>query len=379
MASVTDLMAWWVARRSSNSRSASNGSITGSASNSAQTRCTSREAPSTPAAVHCTSRSGRQIEDAQARGVDPVGVGHVGGRDHVALRLRHLLDVADRHRLASRLQPRAPRAALRDDLHFARFHPFAVLASVGLVRDHALREEARERLAVGHHAFVAQRLGDEPGVKQVQHSVLDAADVLVDRQPVVGRGLVDRFVRLRIDVAVEVPGAIDECVERVGLARRRAAAAGARRVLPGRMPLQRVAGLAEVHALRQPHRQVRLRHGDHATRLAMHDRDRTAPAALARDAPVAQAIDGRAFAQVSSARCGRSRRPWRPRRSRPVHELRIVDVARPDIRLVHATLNVVGSAPGGSSHGRDRGGRISSRSPESRWSWPGQPKMAPVP
>ena len=39
---------------------------------------------------------------------------------------------------------------------------------------------------------VGQGAGDEAGVEQVQHRVLDAADILVDRQPVVGRRLVDR-------------------------------------------------------------------------------------------------------------------------------------------------------------------------------------------
>ncbi len=67
IASVTALIARCVALRSSASRAGSGGSITGSASNSAQTRCTSRHAPSTPAAVHCTSRSGGESLSTHSR------------------------------------------------------------------------------------------------------------------------------------------------------------------------------------------------------------------------------------------------------------------------------------------------------------------------
>jgi hypothetical protein len=78
------------------------------------------------------------------------------------------------------------------DLDVGRLDPQAVGVLVGLVGDHALREQAGERLGDAQHALVLQGAGDEAGVEQVQHRVLDAADILVDRQPVVGGGLVDR-------------------------------------------------------------------------------------------------------------------------------------------------------------------------------------------
>ena len=61
-------------------------------------------------------------------------------------------------------------------------------------------------------------------------------------------------------------------------------------MLPGRMAVERIAGLIEAHVLRQPDRQIlgRDRHG--AAGLAMDDRDRAAPIALARNAPVAQLV-----------------------------------------------------------------------------------------
>ncbi len=83
---------------------------------------------------------------------------------------------------------------------------------------------------------------------------------------------------------------IDEGVERVGLARRAAAAARAVDMLPGRMAVERVAGRVEVDVLGQHDRQLVARHRHRAAVRAMDDRDRRAPVALARDAPVAQAI-----------------------------------------------------------------------------------------
>jgi hypothetical protein len=52
-------------------------------------------------------------------------------------------------------------------------------AEVDVVEQHALREQLGERLAELHQAQVAHGLGPETGVQQVQHGVLDAADVLV--------------------------------------------------------------------------------------------------------------------------------------------------------------------------------------------------------
>ncbi len=53
--------------------------------------------------------------------------------------------------------------------------------------------------------------------------------------------------------------------------------------------VERVAGLVEGHILRQHHRQVRIRHRHHIAFRAMDHRDRAAPVALARNAPVPQA------------------------------------------------------------------------------------------
>ena len=71
--------------------------------------------------------------------------------------------------------------------------------------------------------------GEEARIEQMQNRVLDAADVLVDRQPVVGDLAVGRRVLVpRIGEAREVPGRVDEGVHRVGLAPRRPAALAGR-------------------------------------------------------------------------------------------------------------------------------------------------------
>jgi hypothetical protein len=90
-----------------------------------------------------------------------------------------------------------------------------------VVQHHALRHQARERLVEPHHAHVAHDLGPEARVEQVQDRVLDAADVLVHRHPVVVAP-VDHRRRVGAGVAHVVPRRVDEGVQRVGLALARA-------------------------------------------------------------------------------------------------------------------------------------------------------------
>ena len=52
--------------------------------------------------------------------------------------------------------------------------------------DHALVEQVLERFLDVHQAEVVQHHGDEAGVQKMQDSVLDSADVLIDRHPALG-------------------------------------------------------------------------------------------------------------------------------------------------------------------------------------------------
>ena len=118
-----------------------------------------------------------------AGSVGTKAVDDVGGVDGVLLRLRHLLDGADLDRRAGRKQPRLAGADLLDDLDVSRRQPFAGLRLVGLVHHHALREQAAERLVEADMAAFLHRAGEEARIEQVQDGVLDAANILVDRQP----------------------------------------------------------------------------------------------------------------------------------------------------------------------------------------------------
>ena len=130
----------------------------------------------------------------------------------------------------------------------------------------------------------------EPRVEQMQDRMLDAADILVDRQPVVGRCGIDRRRRHAGGRSARNTRRNRRrcpwCRSRAARARR----IGAGDMLPGRMMVERIAGLVEGHIVGQRDRQVRLRHRHDAARLAMDDRDRAAPVALARNAPVAQPV-----------------------------------------------------------------------------------------
>ena len=121
--------------------------------------------------------------------------------------------------------------------------------------------------------------------------MLDAADVLVDRQPMIGHRRIGRgrFVG-RIGEAHEIPGRIDEGVHRVGLARRGPPALRASDVLPCRMAVERIAGLIERHVVGQLDRQVCNGNRHDAASLAMDDRDRATPIALAGNAPVPELV-----------------------------------------------------------------------------------------
>ena len=70
---------------------------------------------------------------------------------------------------------------------------------VGFVRDHALREECRERLTrfVEQWPVVPHGAREKARIEQVENCVLDAADVLIDRQPIVRGVEVNRRLRLR--------------------------------------------------------------------------------------------------------------------------------------------------------------------------------------
>ena len=171
-----------------------------------------------------------------------------------------------------------------DDVALGLGHDVTVL-----VEHHALAQQVGEGLVEAQHVHVAQDLGEEARVQQVQDRVLDAADVLVDGHEavhlVLGKGL---FGVVGVGVAQVVPRAAGEGVHGVGLAARRLAAhrAGARGKL-----LVRCQGLtrSKVDVFGEAHGQVLFGDGHNATLIAVDGGDGVTPIALAADEPVPQA------------------------------------------------------------------------------------------
>ncbi len=91
----------------------------------------------------------------------------------------------------------------------------------GVGQHHALAEQTLERFVAVHEPCVTQQLVEEAGVEQVHTGVLDTADVLIHRQPVVGsRRVKHALVVVRGAVAGVVPGGLHKGVEGIGLAER---------------------------------------------------------------------------------------------------------------------------------------------------------------
>ena len=295
MEAVTAATARWVARRSC-SASAPNSSglaVPGLAPFAAasptrrQTLCRNLCAPSTPPAVHSMSRSGGVSDSMNQRAVSaPYLAMIVSGSTTFFFDFDIDFDRTDRDRLAGRRMQRGAVA----DRHLLRQQPFAGRVLVGLVRDHALREETGERLVERDMSGAMHGAGEEARVEQVQDRVLHAADILIDRQPIADRVGVGRLSRVRRAEPREIPGRVDERVHRVGLADGGTAALRAGDMLPGRMAVERIARHVEAHVVGKLHRQVLLGHRHDPACLAVDHRDGTAPIALPRNAPVAQAI-----------------------------------------------------------------------------------------
>ena len=173
----------------------------------------------------------------------------------------------------------------------ARGHDIALGLGHGvtvLVLDHALAQQVGEGLVHAQQAQVAQCLGKEAAVEQVQNGVLDAADVVIDRHPAVG-GLAGegQLGVVRVGIAQVIPAGAGEGVHGIGLALGRAAADRAGGLVELLALGEGFAG-AQVQVLGQRHRQLILGHGHDAAVLAVDGRDGVAPIALAGNEPVAQ-------------------------------------------------------------------------------------------
>ena len=268
--------------------------------------------------------------------VGAVVLDDLAGRDQVALRLRHLRAV----------EP-----------------------------DHPLREQPLERLAqvLRGDAEIGQRLGEEPRVHEVQHGVLGAADVLVDRHPLGDFFGAERGVGIRIGEAQEVPRRVDEGVHRVGLAHGRPAAIRAGRVQEALVEAQRrLARRPELDVVGRQHRQLVVGHRHACRTRAVDDGDRAAPEALAADQPVTQAVvdlalaDALGFEPVDGVAGLRRRRPSSPSR-------------KPLLMAGPSPVYACAGQPSGRATVSMIGSPNAVAKSQSRWSSPGTAMIAPVP
>src|SRR5215203_3799409 len=141
----------------------------------------------------------------------------------------------------------------------------------------------------------------------MQYGVLDAAGVLVYREPLLSPLRVERSL---IVVGREVTVPVPQGVHRVRLARGRAAAAGALRVVELRVELEgRFARRHELGFLGEQDRQVLLGNGDRAALIAEDYGDRGPPVALAADQPVVQPVRDRGLAGAALLEPGRDLLP----------------------------------------------------------------------
>ena len=155
------------------------------------------------------------------------------GIHHVAAALRHLVSPAldaDLGRVAEHEVLPLLLHLIGANLHrgillplLARHHPTTLHAAVAgelhLAEDHPLVHELAERLGMRDVAAVEEHLVPEPAVEQVEHGVLRAAHIEIDRHP----GLLDLGIKKTIRVvgiekAEVIPAGAGPLRHRVGLA-----------------------------------------------------------------------------------------------------------------------------------------------------------------
>ena len=122
--------------------------------------------------------------------------------------------------------------------------------------------------------------------------MLDAANVLVDRKPVVRlRGIKRSLVVFRVGITVEIPRRIDERIHGVGFTPCRVAALRTFHIQKFRHVAQRrAASNRSIDFVRQNHGQVLFRNRHNAILFAIDHGNRRAPETLPRDTPVFQTV-----------------------------------------------------------------------------------------
>src|SRR3989338_7615538 len=126
----------------------------------------------------------------------------------------------------------------------------------------------------------------------MQDGVLNAANILINRQPAAGLFQSKRlFVVMGIAVTEIVPRRAVKSIERVGFPPGFAAALGTSGFDKAFVPGQRVAAFAgELHIFRQFDREIFFWNRNNTAVIAINDRNRRPPVSLAGNQPITQAV-----------------------------------------------------------------------------------------
>ena len=137
-------------------------------------------------------------------------------------------------------------------LTFAGSIQSPLLAAIGLMHHHALREQPGKRLIDAGMSGLVHGASEEARIEQMQDRVLDAADVLVDGKPFIDDLAIGwRGLDPWIGETGEIPRRVDKSIHCVGLAPRRSGARRTFDVLPCRVTIERITRRFERHILGQ--------------------------------------------------------------------------------------------------------------------------------
>ena len=168
-----------------------------------------------------------------------------------------------------------------------------------------LIHESFERLAVLNQPQITNNFREETRIQQVQNRMFHATHVHIDRAPFPDRLRVERTISVAgRNIAQEVPGRIHEGIHRVGIAAGALTALWAGNYSPviggskGRLSLGRQLFTAQI--IWQQNRQLFFRNQYFAAVFTVNHGNRRAPETLAREQPVAQAVNNLTFAGASS-------------------------------------------------------------------------------
>ena len=188
-------------------------------------RCTNRQQPSAPSSVHSMSRSGGVSDSMNQRIVSAPKTSMIASGAITFFFDFDIFSDGPTMTGSSGAFAESLAVALLDFVGQSHW-PFGFRVAIGFVTNHALGEEPGERLVDMVGRACCNRAGEEPCIEQMQDRVLDATDILIDRQPVIAASRPTVPRRCVSQKRAKYQDEIDKGIERVGVAPRRLATSG---------------------------------------------------------------------------------------------------------------------------------------------------------